>query len=93
MVSIGWLANASMRSDDAETIPTCHRDKNFERNERRHSRPAQQNQPQAVEHDPDEEENGHARGADLGYDHEDHRTCVQQQRQAESGQPFSWRRR
>jgi hypothetical protein len=66
-------------------------DENFERNQRRHSWSALQSQPQAVEHDPDEQEDGHAHEADFGREHEDHRACVQQQRQAESGHPAAAR--
>ena len=33
------------------------------------SRPAQQSQPQAVEHDPDEQKDGHAHEAGFGRDH------------------------
>ena len=53
------------------------RDQDFQRDERRHDRPAQQNQPQPVEHDPGEEEDGNAHGGGFGHEHEDHRAGVQ----------------
>ena len=63
------------------------RDQDFQGDERRHDRPAQQDQPKAVEHDPDESEDGHAHGGGLGRDHEDDRAGMQQRREAESGRP------